>query len=166
MTRMGDIPVHRQTPDDPTRRDGGPSWTGRSRLVRRASPTVNRDRSRWIAAASALANRCELGVIGVSQPGRDTSPALARDRVRPAALSRRLRVVDLFAGAGGLSEGFRQAGYQVIGGTDLDPDACATYARNFPKATTLCGDMRLPELREQVVALSQGIDVLVGYRHV
>lgn len=43
----------------------------------------------------------------------------------------RLKVVDLFCGAGGLSQGFLQAGYEVVGGTDVDPDACATYARNF-----------------------------------
>lgn len=36
-------------------------------------------------------------------------------------------VVDLFSGAGGLSEGFRQAGFAVAAGSDNDPDALATY---------------------------------------
>jgi DNA (cytosine-5)-methyltransferase 1 len=37
------------------------------------------------------------------------------------------RVVDLFAGAGGLAEAFRQAGFAITAGTDVDPDACATF---------------------------------------
>ena len=32
-------------------------------------------------------------------------------------------VVDLFCGAGGISEGFRQAGFTVLAGSDNDPDA-------------------------------------------
>jgi DNA (cytosine-5)-methyltransferase 1 len=73
-----------------------------------------------------------------------------------------LTVVDLFAGAGGLSQGFQDAGYAVLGGADHDPDACATYALNFPAATTLCGDLRDPALREQVADVAAGVDVLAG----
>lgn len=36
------------------------------------------------------------------------------------------RVDDLFCGAGGFAEGFRQAGYEVLAGSDVDPDACST----------------------------------------
>ena len=73
-----------------------------------------------------------------------------------------LRVVDLFCGAGGLSEGFRAAGYKVVAGSDHDPDAVATYAANFPAALALCGDVRAPALREQIDAAAAGADVLVG----
>lgn len=38
--------------------------------------------------------------------------------------------VDLFCGAGGLSEGLRQAGYKVIGAVELDALACNTYRLN------------------------------------
>lgn len=79
----------------------------------------------------------------------------------PAAASA-LRVVDMFCGAGGLSEGFRQAGYQVAAGSDHDPDAVATYAANFPGALALCGDIRDPALREQLDEAAAGADVLVG----
>lgn len=73
-----------------------------------------------------------------------------------------LTCVDLFAGAGGLSLGFQQAGYRVIAGTDVDPDACATYARNFPGAATVCGDIRKRPVGEQVIAMARGVDVITG----
>lgn len=73
-----------------------------------------------------------------------------------------VRIVDLFAGAGGLSEGFRQAGFEILSGADSDPDACATYGRNFPQADTICGDLRAPEVRERVLAAARAADILVG----
>jgi DNA (cytosine-5)-methyltransferase 1 len=74
----------------------------------------------------------------------------------------RFRVVDLFCGAGGLSEGFRQAGYSVVAGSDHDPDACATFALNFPEAETICGDIRTPSVRKKVIAAATGAEVVVG----
>lgn len=41
------------------------------------------------------------------------------------------RVLDLFAGCGGLSLGCRLAGADIIGGIELDPVAVRTYARNL-----------------------------------
>lgn len=45
-----------------------------------------------------------------------------------------LVVADLFCGAGGLSEGFRAAGYDVGFGLDKDRDSCETYQANHPGA--------------------------------
>ena len=71
-------------------------------------------------------------------------------------------VVDLFAGAGGLSEGFREAGFSVIAGSDNDPDAMATYALNFPEAQVITGDLRDPAIKEQILAVARYASVLVG----
>jgi DNA (cytosine-5)-methyltransferase 1 len=71
-------------------------------------------------------------------------------------------VVDLFAGAGGISEGFQQSGFQIIAGLDSDPDAAATYRRNFPGAVTICGDIRKPEVAEQLAEVVRRADVIVG----
>jgi DNA (cytosine-5)-methyltransferase 1 len=71
-------------------------------------------------------------------------------------------IVDLFCGAGGLSEGFRQAGYGVIAGSDNDPDALATFALNFPEAQAILGDIRAPEIKERVRAAARQASVLVG----
>jgi DNA (cytosine-5)-methyltransferase 1 len=70
--------------------------------------------------------------------------------------------VDLFCGAGGLSEGLRQAGVRVVAGADHDPDACATYASNFPEAEVFCGDIGEPAQREQIAAIAAGVDLIVG----
>jgi len=49
-----------------------------------------------------------------------------RDRTAP-------KVVDLFAGAGGFSQGFRDAGYEVAAAVDKDRQATDTYRLNHPE---------------------------------
>jgi DNA (cytosine-5)-methyltransferase 1 len=78
------------------------------------------------------------------------------------SLAGALTAVDLFCGAGGLSEGCRAAGIRVLMGSDNDPDACATYAANFPGSLTVPGDIREPAVREQVTAAAAGADIVVG----
>ena len=46
--------------------------------------------------------------------------------------------VDLFAGAGGLSLGFEQAGFEVLAAVEYDPVHAATHEYNFPQCATLC----------------------------
>ena len=71
-------------------------------------------------------------------------------------------VVDLFCGAGGISEGFRQAGFTVLAGSDNDPDAMATYAANFPEAKVITGDVRNAEIKERILECARNASVLVG----
>ena len=73
-----------------------------------------------------------------------------------------LKVLDVFCGAGGFSEGFRQAGFSIAAGTDIDPDACATYTCNFPGAVTVCGDLTEEAIRSRVVEAADNVDVVVG----
>jgi DNA (cytosine-5)-methyltransferase 1 len=77
-------------------------------------------------------------------------------------VSVKARVADLFSGAGGLSEGFRQAGYRIVAGADIDPDACATYALNFPEAHTIQGDIRGTAVRRDVLAAAAGAEIVIG----
>ncbi len=71
-------------------------------------------------------------------------------------------VVDLFAGAGGISEGFRQEGFHPVAATDIDPDACATYALNFPAAKVVHGDLRSKAVVRELLEASRGADIIVG----
>lgn len=73
-----------------------------------------------------------------------------------------LSVVDLFCGAGGLSEGFRQAGFVIAAGSDNDPDAMATYAANFPSSSAITGDIRSPSIKEQILECARSASVLIG----
>lgn len=91
----------------------------------------------------------------------------AKKKAATTASTRRTRerdftVVDLFAGAGGISEGFRQAGFEVAAGSDSDPDAAATFALNFPEAKTITGDIRKPAIKEQILDAARAATVLVG----
>jgi DNA (cytosine-5)-methyltransferase 1 len=103
--------------------------------------------------------------VSVVRPGQlleSPSPRSSTRHPPRKGAENRLRVVDLFAGAGGLSEGFRQAGFSIVAGSDFDPDACATYARNFPEAKTICGDIRHPDVHDQIVSAGHGVEVVVG----
>ena len=51
-----------------------------------------------------------------------------------------VRVVSLFAGAGGLDYGLKKAGLKVVWANDFDPDSCATYALNIGPHIH-CGDV-------------------------
>ena len=50
--------------------------------------------------------------------------------------------VDLFAGAGGATQGLRAAGFDVVGAVELDHDAAATYRMNHPETRLWQSDIR------------------------
>lgn len=73
--------------------------------------------------------------------------------------------VDLFAGAGGMSLGFEQAGFDVVAAVELDPVHAATHKFNFPdcavlpkSVTEVTGD----EIRRKSGIGSKSVDVVFG----
>jgi len=73
--------------------------------------------------------------------------------------------VDLFSGAGGLSLGFEQAGFDVVAAVELDPVHAATHKFNFPNCATLCADISKVsggDVREAAQLGSRKVDVVFG----
>lgn len=60
-------------------------------------------------------------------------------------------MADVFAGAGGLSLGFKWAGWNAIGAVDNDKSAVATFNQNFGDLAR-AGDMRADEVRDGILA--------------
>lgn len=76
-----------------------------------------------------------------------------------------LTAIDLFCGAGGLSEGFRQAGFHVLAGQDHDAAAGETFAATHQEAKFIGGPIQ--KVRPQDLLKAAGakigeIDVIVG----
>jgi DNA (cytosine-5)-methyltransferase 1 len=71
-------------------------------------------------------------------------------------------VIDLFAGAGGIAAGFRDEGFKSIAASDIDPDACATFALNFPEAVVVHGDLRSMDVKRALLEAGGRADVVVG----
>jgi len=73
--------------------------------------------------------------------------------------------VDLFAGAGGMSLGFEQAGFDIVAAVELDPVHAATHKFNFPdcailpkSVTEVTGD----EIRRKSGLGNKSVEVVFG----
>lgn len=53
-----------------------------------------------------------------------------------------MNVIDLFAGCGGLSLGFMQAGYSVIKAVEFEPSIANTYKQNHPEVDVIVDDIK------------------------
>ncbi|MCS5733780.1 DNA cytosine methyltransferase [Herbiconiux daphne] len=71
-----------------------------------------------------------------------------------------VRVLDLFAGAGGLSAGFKQSSmrYETVRAVEMDLAAASTYAANHGAEKVFAGSIQ-DWLRDEVVPL---VDVVIG----
>lgn len=68
-----------------------------------------------------------------------------------------LKAIDVFAGAGGLSLGLKDAGWSVEAAVEYDTAAMATHRHNFPETTHFVEDVR-----EINFTRFQGIDLVAG----
>src|ERR1022692_3497019 len=73
--------------------------------------------------------------------------------------------VDLFAGAGGLSLGFEQAGFDIAAAIEYDPIHAATHEYNFPDCSIICrsvADIDGDYIRAQSRIGKTDVDVVFG----
>ena len=84
---------------------------------------------------------------------------------RKSANKKRLQMVDLFCGAGGLSLGFTQEGFVTALANDIEGCCVDTYAHNHPETPRdhiILGDIRLVTNHLQELLRGKKIDVIVG----
>ncbi|MCU1056870.1 DNA cytosine methyltransferase [Stenotrophomonas maltophilia] len=73
--------------------------------------------------------------------------------------------LDLFAGAGGLSEGLREAGFTSLYANEISPRYAQTYAMNHPKTQVDSRDIRQVDARKirNLLGLKRGeLDLVAG----
>ncbi len=76
---------------------------------------------------------------------------------------KKYNVIDLFSGAGGMSLGFKDAGFTNIFSVDIEPSFCETYKYNFPKHNLIQKDI-VTLSDEEIIFLTKGltIDAIIG----
>lgn len=77
-----------------------------------------------------------------------------------------LNILDLFCGCGGLSQGFIDAGYNVILGVDFDKAALDTYKYNHSNSDTLLTDLSKDEGIDEIAKIINekeiDLDLIIG----
>lgn len=74
---------------------------------------------------------------------------------------RKYKVLDLFCGCGGISEGYHLAGFEIVGGIDFNEYATLTFKHNFKKAQVHNIDIATFS-NEDIKKEYGNVDVIVG----
>ena len=76
-----------------------------------------------------------------------------------------MKIVDLFAGCGGLSLGFQNAGFEIVAAFDNWEPALKVYRKNFPKHPAYQMDLSTVASSETILAICQKdmhVDMIIG----
>lgn len=72
------------------------------------------------------------------------------------------KAIDLFAGVGGLSLGFEQAGFEVVMANEYDTSIAKSYIKNHPNTDVIIGDIKTLPLKDTFKKYVGKIDVVIG----
>lgn len=98
------------------------------------------------------------------------SSIFVREKIARIAAGAQGRVLDVFAGCGGLSLGFQTAGFEIVAAVESDPDAAGSHGLNFHGGDSCHGKARdITKLTPEALAadldlgpVTKAIDILVG----
>ena len=93
----------------------------------------------------------------IDLPPHGNACSLLELREYALSLNRPL-AIELFCGAGGLSLGLEEAGFQVILGVDHDKQSIATHEAYFG-GSSLCADLSQPEVIEDIINALKSIPI-------
>ena len=72
------------------------------------------------------------------------------------------RVIDLFAGVGGLSLGFEKKGFEVVLANKYDASIAASYIANHKNTKMIVGDITSLDLEDTFGKMAGKVDVVIG----
>jgi len=72
------------------------------------------------------------------------------------------KIIDLFAGVGGLSLGFKQSGFEIVLANEFDSSIAEAYIFNHPQTKMIIADIRELSLEDIFEEYRGKIDVVIG----
>lgn len=71
-----------------------------------------------------------------------------------------IKVIDLFSGVGGFSEGFKRAGFKIVAAVEYEKDIGESYQKNHPETKLFLNDIR--EIDNNFTFSNIQADVIIG----
>ena len=108
-----------------------------------------REVNSWIMENKSYYNFSKINII-------DHKNTSAREK------NKKLKVIDLFCGAGGSSCGFHMAEFDIVAAIDINKKAIESHKRNFPDTISICDDISKFKPEEMEKLINEDVDVIIG----